>query len=276
MDASFVRGRGNLKPMSANSSQTVCARCAGALPSDARFCPQCGAKAGRDKTIELPITGMGDPAPRVHHVERRPLGLAPTPLIGGLGLLALVVGIVLLASGPWATGVVLLVVGAALLLLFVVAARQEPDSPAARALALTAARVRDRTGFAVAASRTWSSASGEVARLGWRRRQLERELSDLMAPLGEAVHRNDEVRVQALRGRAAQLRRSLEDLDGRRAAVVKAAHHEVERERAPVQATRVLPAVPPPPGPSDTDGSGPPYAEPAPPVEPQSPGRLSA
>jgi len=70
----------------------------------------------------------------VHRVERRPLGVAPIPLLGGLALGALALAIVLSAAVGPIPGIGLLVVAAALFGLFIAGLRRQPESPAAQLL----------------------------------------------------------------------------------------------------------------------------------------------
>jgi hypothetical protein len=83
-----------------------------------------------------------------------------------------------------------------------------------------------------------------LTRVRLRRLALRRELREQLRPLGEAVHREQAERAEAIKARAAALEREL--LDSRREAgvLVGAARETVERERALTEPTRALPRLP--------------------------------
>lgn len=224
--------------MSASTSPAACVRCDEALPVDARFCPRCG-------TPVLPADGGLAPErpPSVHHVERRPLGLSPVPFLGGLALALLAFSIVMMAGADWVIGIVLLLLSALLAALFLTGLRQEPESASARFLRRMHGRIGGSVGFAMSAGRTWLAAIGEVVRIRLRRARLRRELRNRLAPLGEAVHRDDEANASLLKARTAELQRELERAQRRETAVLGAAREELQRARVPVQSTEVMSVV---------------------------------
>src|SRR5437763_1831592 len=139
-----------------------CLGCGAMMPVDARFCPQCGTRLTADEareTLELPTNPVrpddrmaaalpSDLPHSVHQVHRRPLGIHPVPLLGGLGGLVPLVAIILLAEGPLIAGLILLGVALALLTLFFHAVRKEPDAPAARPTRRAADRLHSLGGLA--------------------------------------------------------------------------------------------------------------------------------
>jgi hypothetical protein len=245
--------------MSATNSPATCPRCSSTLPATARFCPQCGQPAIHDETAELPLDPslerarteqtqlpeelLGRPAPSLHRIERRPLGVTPLPFLAGLTLAALVLAVVLWGTVGWIPGLGLLLVAAALAGLFATGLRRQPDSPTAQVVTELSSWGRDLGTFAVSSARTWSRTGAQVASLRWRRIRLERELRRRLRPLGEAVHRADAARLEALRTETAMLQRRLDELGSLEAALVSSAQSKLERERVPVQATEVFSPV---------------------------------
>ena len=190
----------------------------------------------------IPARGLQSP-PTIHHVNRRPLGIGPVPLLGG-GLLALaLVSIVLLAVGSWIVGVILLACSVALLALLLVAVEREPDDPAARLAIGAADRARSQTRLVGIAARAWSRAGVSLLRVSQRRYRLRWQLRRQLQPLGEAAYEGDEARINRLRLQALKLEAALHEADREGSEVVDAARVEVERERAPNQATQTLPAL---------------------------------
>jgi hypothetical protein len=193
----------------------------------------------------------GRPAPSLHRLERRPLGVTPLPFLAGLTVVAIVLAVVLWASVGWIPGAGLLAVAVALSVLFSTGLRRQPDSPTAQLVAAGLVRLRDLTVFFASSGRTWSRTGAEVMSLRWQRVRLERELRRRLKPLGDAVHIGDGERIQALKSEAAALQRRLDELGTRETAVVASAQSEIERERAPVQSTEVFTPVGSPTGPPE-------------------------
>lgn len=242
------------------SATETCPRCSSTLPALARFCPRCGRSVVSDDTTELPPDPAleqarreqhelpsefaGRPAPSVHRTERRPLGVPPLPFLAGMALGALVLAVVLWVGVNWIPGLGLLLVAVALAGLFWAGVRRQPESPTARGLAGVWSRVRDLISFVSASSRTWSRTGRQLVSLRWRRLRLQRELRSRLTPLGEAVHAGDGARTEALKSEAAAIQRRLDELDQREEAVVSSARSQIQRERAPVQATEAFTTVP--------------------------------
>jgi hypothetical protein len=254
--------------MSATNNPATCSRCAFTLPAEARFCPKCGEQVLTDETIELPLdphlekirtaeqelpARLGRrPRASVHQIERRRLGVAPVPLLGGLALTALILAIVLWSTVGSILGLGLLIVSLALFGLFLAGVRRQPESPISQALLGLAVRARDLLSFLISTFGTWTRAGREVASLRARRLRLRRELQRRLTPLGEAVHLSDAARAEELKAELAELQQRLEEASHQESAVLEAAHSTVERERTPVQPTEVFAAVSPRPD----DGSG--------------------
>ena len=197
----------------------------------------------RTEEREIPVDQPGRPAPSLHRIERRPLGMTPLPFLAGMTVAALVLAVVLWAAVGWIPGVGLLLVTVVLAGLFTTGLQRQPESPTAQLVAGMIARVTDVTAFAASSGRTWSRTGLQVVSLRWRRIRLQRELRHRLTPLGEAVHEQDAARIAALKDEAAALQRRLDELGKHEEALVSSAQSEIERERAPVQPTEVFTPV---------------------------------
>lgn len=178
--------------------------------------------------------------PAFHYAHRRPVGIDPVPLSGGLGVLALLAAIALLATGSLVAGLIVLGLAVALLTLFAGGVRRHPYEPLAR-LTLTAAdRLRALTRFLAVTARAWGRAGLDLLRIRHRRHRLRRELNASLAPLGEAVHHDDHPRAEALKGQAADLQQKLAETEREASATVASARQEIERERTAIEPTQAL------------------------------------
>jgi hypothetical protein len=214
--------------------------------------------AGHDsqgETLELtPEPVVPDPAldpdqvqtdapPTLHHVHRRPFGIHPVPLLGGLGSLALLAAIVLLAAGSLVGGLIVLVLAAASLTLFFAGVRREPDAPAARGTLSVIDRSRSLTRLVAVAIRAWGRGGLGLLRIRRRQHRLRSELQDRLRPLGEAAYREDEERVERLKRRAAEIEQRLKEAAREASAMIASTRQEIDDERAIVAPTEAFAPV---------------------------------
>jgi hypothetical protein len=150
---------------------------------------------------------------------------------------------VLFATGVWIGGVILLAAGLASGALLASAIRHEPSSGIARMARKALTRAGGFATFALRASLTWASALVSLADIRRRRHRLRRELRGQLAPLGEAVHRQDRARAERLKAHAAQLDQAVEEADRQAEAVLDRTRQEVREERSTVEATETLPRL---------------------------------
>lgn len=169
--------------------------------------------------------------PRVHRVHRRPFGLGPVPLLGGLAAGLALVAIILFAVGSWVLALFVLAVSLALVGLLLVALEREPDARSAQVAIRAAERARWWARFAALTIRVWSRAGLQVARIRGQRLRLRAELRQRLKPLGEAVYREDQNRAEVLKAQASDLSQALSAADAEAATVLGAARERVERER---------------------------------------------
>lgn len=176
----------------------------------------------------------------VHRSHRRPLGAHPVPLLGAAGSVLLLVAIVLMASGSIVAGLAVLVIAAALFGLFAGGVRREPGAPAAEPAVRAAGRLQSLAAFAGVATRAWTGAGWQLVRIRRRQHALRRELRATLAPLGEAVHRDDELQAGTLKRKAATLELKLDEGEREAAALLTAVRQRLERERAGIETTHAL------------------------------------
>jgi hypothetical protein len=181
----------------------------------------------------------------VHEVHRQPFGVAPAPLLGGLGTLALIGAIVLFAIGGWIAGCVMLALTGALIALFWSAIKHERGSPVARLTLRAVSRARATARFTAVRARAWLRALVHLGRIRRRRRGLRKALRSQLMPLGEAVYRDEHERADSLKAQAHVLEHALELAEREASAVVRAAREEIDRERATVEPTEALPVQKP-------------------------------
>lgn len=228
-------------------SASACATCSAVAPESARFCPQCGTRLGGGDTREvdgLPSEDPGWSPVALVQPERRMFGLAPPGFLFAIALFAFFLTVLLLASGHWVAGLVLLVVAAGLGALFVSAARRLPEGRLARVTVGVSNEARWRAGFAWVSLSSWSRASREVVRLRGLQRRLRREQAELIRALGEAVYREDDGRAQALKAEARACGQQIEECAQELAYALATARARVGRERVAIQPTQVLAGEP--------------------------------
>jgi hypothetical protein len=207
----------------------TCTHCGQELPQGARFCSACG----------RPVSEARDEPVDVHVAEPHYFGLAPPVFVFSLAVLLLVVGIVLVVTGPFQLGVLAILVSVCLLPAFFAGARRWPEGRLARMSLSTADRLRDEAGVAAESVSTWSRASREVVHLRREQFRLRRERDAKIRELGESVFDDD--------GRADELKTAAKQLDDRFAAnerelarTVASARRRVRRERATIAPTEVI------------------------------------
>jgi hypothetical protein len=176
----------------------------------------------------------------VYQVHRRPLGIHPVPLLGGVGSVALFAAIILFASGSSVGGLIVLSLSYVLLMFFFSAVKREPDTQTARFARTVVDRVRSLLTLAAVTAGAWSRAGLGLLRIRRRRLRLRSELQDRLKPLGEAVYRGDHQLAEVLKEQAAELERKLGETELEASAVRGAARKEIDREHATVQPTQAL------------------------------------
>jgi hypothetical protein len=175
----------------------------------------------------------------VQHAEPRYFGLGTPVFILGAAAVLFVLGIVLVVTGAWIVGVVLLAVAACLLPAFLAGARRWPESRVARMGVSTADRVRDEASVAADSISAWSRAGRDVARLRKEQFRLRRERDGIVRRLGPSFYSDD--------GRADELKAEAKTLDERMATnerelqrTLAGARRQTRKGRATVVPTEVI------------------------------------
>jgi hypothetical protein len=192
---------------------------------------------------ELPAEEPAGVPATVYRVEPRLFGVASPTLLGAVSGAALLLAIVLYAVGELAVGTLFVGLAVVLAGLFVVTATRDPHSALGRAVLGGSASLRAQARLAGVSLSAWSGAGREAVRLRRERWLLEGRLRQVLMQLGEAVHRDDDERAQALKAEASALAAELERCDRELQAALGHAHRRVDGERLTSQRTGVLPAV---------------------------------
>jgi len=166
-------------------------------------------------------------------------GVTPPTLLFGVACAALVLGVVLLATGHWVAG--LLVLGLALLLVaaFLEAGRRKPDTAVVKASVSAVDSLRARAGYAAGALITTSAARREIARRRAELFRLRAEREALLRGLGEAVYLGGDGSEQ--RARIAELDDQAAVLEHEATAIAEQARERVGSARLEVQRTEIRP-----------------------------------
>jgi hypothetical protein len=230
-----------------------CPACAAPTATGARFCSNCGAELTDGSTVELPAARghgpeTGDVAPpgtvefrpTLHTTGRRPFGLSAPAFSAAVGGGAVVLAIVLFAVGVTVGGVVALLVAVAAGLLFRTAVAREPESEAARLARRAIVETSSKSRLGAVSLRAFGAAWLEVLRLRGRRRRLERELNARLAPLGQAVLRDQTGRIEVLKAQAELAETQLGEVERKISTVLARAREQVDRERSVAQPTEAL------------------------------------
>ncbi len=229
-----------------------CANCGGRLAKTSRYCPQCGhpRDAGSTKVMEVPRDETGRVPVHYARAEPRYYGITPSTFVLVLAAAALTLAVVLLATGRWPLGLILLGVAVLLVLVFLEVARRKPDGAVARSTAEALDAFRARAGFAADSLATRGRATRRVLAL---RRELQKMAvlrARLLFELGDAVYRGDEQATEEARGQLLELDELAAQREDEMQAVVARAHERIHRRKLEVQPTEMveLPEEPAAPG----------------------------
>jgi hypothetical protein len=172
-----------------------------------------------------------DPVGRPRMGEPRLFGAVPPSLALAIGIVGIILGVALLATGSIVAGAIWVLAALCLLLIGIDSARRWPASALPRLLTGAAKATARALGIARVSGSAWSDAT-------WRRVKLRRELRGLrrrraaeISMLGEAAYQEDAEETKALRGRIAEL-------DGRIRACERSMDQAVERARDRVEKKR--------------------------------------
>jgi zinc ribbon protein len=232
-----------------------CANCGAKLPKNSRYCPQCGhaSGSGETKVMEVPPDETG-PVP-VHYTDAEPryYGVTPATLVLVLAGAALTLAVVLLATGRWPLGLIVLGVSVLLVLVFVEAARRRPDGLVARSTAEALDGFRTRAGVAADSLATRGRAAGRLIGLRREVRRMAALRAQLLFELGDAVYRGDEQGTETAREQVKELDELAAQRESEMQSVVDQAQERLQQRRLEIQPTEMveLPDEPVRPGEGD-------------------------
>lgn len=222
--------------------------------------------------MEVPPDETGRVPVHYTHAEPRYYGVTPTTLVLVLAGIALTLAIVLIATGRWPFGLILLGVSVLLVLVFLEAARRRPDSTVARSTAEALETFRARAGVAAGSLATRGRAAKRVIGL---RRELQRMgvlRARLLFELGDAVYRGDEQGTKTAREQVEELDELAAEREAEMEAVVAQAQERLRQRRLEVQPTEMVELPEEPAAPGESDPIGPTrIPEPYPPPDEGSP-----
>jgi len=161
-------------------------------------------KADRTLRVPLPPDETGPVPVRHAHAEVHWFGVPPLRVLLGVSTGSFLVSIVLLATGTWPVGLVMLGVGALLCSAFLEVARRRPDS--------TLTRMSSDAANAFELMRARSRALAATQHQRAERAVIESERRAVRLRLAEALQSEDEAEADALRERLVQLDRAEERL----------------------------------------------------------------
>ena len=235
-----------------------CANCGAKLPKESRFCPQCGQRslAGETKVLEVPPDETGPVPVEYGRTEARYYGTTPAVLVLVLAAAALTLAVVLLATGRWPIGLILVGVSVLLVLVFVEAARRKPEGVVARSTAEALDSFRARAGGAADSLATRGRAARRLIAL---RRELQRMgalRARLLFELGDAVYRGDEQRTETAREQVKKLDELAAKREAEMGTMVAQAQERLQQRRLEVQPTEMV-ELPEDPSPAPGEGNPP-------------------
>ena len=217
-----------------------CANCGQKLPKTSRYCPECGQPTGESgtKALELPPDETGPVPVEYALAERRYYGVTPMGLVLVLAAGGTVLAIILLATGHWPIGLVLL--GVTVLLVLVTVETRA---------------VRARAGAAAGSVATRGRATRRLLGLRRELRRLALMRARLLFELGDAVYRGDERATEAARARVSELDAVAGQREAEMQAVIAKTQDRLYRRRLEVQPTQMV-ELPEEPGRPRRAGSG--------------------
>jgi len=207
-----------------------------------------------DETGRVPVT--------YERTEPRYYGVTPATLALVLALIALVVAVVLFATGHWPFGLILIGLAVLFGLVYLEAMRRKPK---------TGGALRARAGAAADALATRGRTTRRVLAL---RRELQRLTlirTRLLVELGDAVYRGDEQATETAREQVKELDRAAAEREAEMQTVLAEGQGRIQQRRLEVQPTEMVEVPEEPAAPGEGDPGPVRIPEPYPPPDEGSP-----
>jgi hypothetical protein len=203
--------------------------------------------------MEVPPAETGRVPVHYAQAEPRYYGVTPATLVLVLAAATLTLAVVLLATGHWPFGLILIGVSVLLMLVFVEAARRRPEGAVARSTAEALDAFRARAGVAADSVATRGRAARRVLALRRELRRMAALRRRLLFELGDAVYRGDDQATETARDRVRELDELAAQREAEMGEVVAEAQERLRRRRLEIQPTEMveLPEDPSQPGEGD-------------------------
>jgi hypothetical protein len=190
--------------------------------------------------LELPPDETGPVPVEYAQAERRYYGVTPTRLVLVLAVAGIALAIVLLATGHWPVGLILL--GVTLLLVLVT---------------VETGAFRARAGVAADSFTTRGRAARRLMALRRELKRLAAARARLLFELGDAVYRGDEQATQTARAHVLELDELAREREAEMQTVIAQAQDRLQRRRLEVQPTEMVEIPGEPAAPGEQDPVGP-------------------
>lgn len=192
-----------------------------------------------NETQQFEVPPPTETPPSWERVEPRYFGLTPHTLAAFVAAALLGAGLVLLATGSLAVGLLLIVAAALLGALYAEQARRRRSSSLDRVAAAAVDHTRALAGFTGASVRAWTHVGREIARLRLEASRCARKTSQLQYALGGAVYEGSDAEAQRLRAEMQAVGERIQECIAEANAVVEQARSRTSREKLAVSRTEV-------------------------------------
>ena len=220
-----------------------CTACGTELPSNSKFCSQCGTAVAAGNTVveQVPIPEAAPAPVEPQFAERRLFGVVPSSMLLLLVVAGLVFGIVLFALGEWPWALIVVgLSGLAATGLFTQARRLPAETSGVTKASLGAVdTVRARGRVVVETVAAHGSARMELSRLRREIAALSADRSERVRELGAASYEGNKAAEKELKESIKQIDDDVRAKEAQMAKVTVDAQERIGRAKLEVQPTRI-------------------------------------